>query len=456
LGGSSAINGMIYIRGQAEDYDAWAAAGCSGWAYSDVLPYFKKAEGNRDTSLDPDYHGSDGPLTVENLQDPNPIDTVFLDAAKQLQLRENADFNGASQEGMGLYQVTQSAGRRETSASAYLATASGRSNLHVLADLTVHHVTFEGQRATGVEVTDAQGARRRISAQAEVILSAGAIGSPEILLRSGIGPAADLQAVGIDVTADVPGVGRNLHDHVDCMVICRSRSTMSYGLSVRAAPRLLMDGLRYLTRKRGMLSSNMVEAGGFVKSAPHVARPDLQMHLIPGRKSHRGRVIEWGHGVSLHTCVLRPHSRGSLRLDPEAPDGRPLIDLGLLADARDVDLLCKGVAMARAILRQSPFAPHGLDEILPGAQVADDALEDFVRAQARTVYHPVGTCAMGTGADAVTDPDLRVRGVQGLRVVDASIMPTIISGNTNAPTIMIAEKAADLIKAAQTAKRRVA
>jgi choline dehydrogenase-like flavoprotein len=456
LGGSSAINGMIYIRGQAEDYDNWAESGCTGWSYEDVLPYFKRAEGNTDDSLDPTYHGTDGPLTVEPLQDPNPLDEVFLDAAQRLQLRSNPDFNGATQEGVGIYQVTQSGGQRQSSASAYLDCKAQRKNLHILTGLNVHRVLFEDRRATGVEVSGSDGVKRTVAAGAEVILCAGAIGSPEILLRSGLGPAQDLQDFGISVISDLPGVGQNLHDHVDCMVICKARSTMSYGVSLRAAPRLMMDGLRYLTQRRGMLSSNMVEAGGFIRSAPGVDRPDLQLHLIPGRKSHRGRMVEWGHGVSLHTCVLRPHSRGSLRLNVSNPSGRPLIDLGLLSDDRDVALLIKGVVMARQILRQEPFAPHGLSEILPGDDIADDDLEGFVRAQSRTVYHPVGTCAMGTGPDAVTDPELRVRGVQGLRVVDASVMPSIVSGNTNAPTIMIAEKAADLIKSAQQAEREVA
>ncbi|MFK7860105.1 MAG: GMC family oxidoreductase [Granulosicoccus sp.] len=456
LGGSSAINGMVYIRGQAADYDGWAAAGCKGWSYADVLPYFVKSEGNRTPGLDPAYHGSDGPLSVENLQDPHPLDNAFVEAAKQLQIRANDDFNGVRQDGVGIYQVTQSSGRRESSASAYLRNARKRANLHILTGLCVHRVLIKNRQATGVEVSDASGKKRAIVASAEVILSAGTIGSPEILLRSGCGPAEDLRDLGIAVQADLPGVGRNLHDHVDCMVICTSESIASYGISLAALPRLALDVLRYLSQRRGMLSSNMVEAGGFICSNTNISRPDLQFHLIPGRKSHRGRLIEWGHGISLHTCVLRPYSRGSLRLNPTDPTGRPLIDPGLLSDPRDVALLSKGVAMARNILRQAPFAPHGLSEILPGDNIPDSALEDHVRAQSRTVYHPVGTCAMGSGPDAVTDLRLLVRGVRGLRVVDASIMPTIVSGNTNAPTIMIAEKAADMIKADEAATIKAA
>lgn len=456
LGGSSSINGMVYIRGQAEDYDGWAKAGCDGWSFADVLPYFIKSEGNHDPNLDPCYHSTTGPLSVQHLQDPHPLGGVFVEAAKQLQIRGNDDFNGAIQEGVGIYQVTQSCGHRESSATAYLHGAKQRSNLHVLTGLSVNRLIIENGCATGVEVADAHLEKRTLFANAEVILCAGAIGSPEILLRSGCGPGNELQTLGIEVQADLPGVGRNLHDHVDCMVICASRSNASYGISLAALPRLARDGLRYLTQRRGMLSSNMVEAGGFIRSAPGEDRPDLQMHLIPGRKSHRGRPVEWGHGVSLHTCVLRPHSRGSVRLDPDDPGGRPLIDLGLLEDDRDVALLTKGVALAREILRQEPFAPHGLTEILPGKDTPDTELEAYVRSYSRTVYHPVGTCAMGTGPDAVTDHRLRVQGLSGLRVVDASIMPTIVSGNTNAPTIMIAEKAADMIRADRTAAVRAA
>jgi choline dehydrogenase len=290
------------------------------------------------------------------------------------------------------------------------------------------------------------GQTEMVQARTEVILAAGAIGSPDILLRSGIGPAAQIAGWGGAVLHDLPGVGQNLQDHVDCMIVCASRSRTPYGISLPVLPRLARDGLRWIFGQRGMLSSNMVEAGGFVRSSPEEMRPDIQFHIIPGRKSHRGRMVEYGHGIALHTCVLRPQSRGSVTRS--GPEGAPDIDLGLLTNDADMVRLLRGLKLARQILQQEPMAQLGLTEIIPGADVTTDAgLRAFVRAHARTVYHPVGTCAMGVGGQAVVDARLRVHGLAGLRVVDASVMPTIVSGNTNAPAIMIAEKAADMIAA---------
>ncbi|WP_238364135.1 GMC family oxidoreductase [Mesobacterium pallidum] len=451
LGGSSAINGMVYIRGHRADYDAWAAQGCTGWGYDDVLPYFKRSEDNGRAAIDDAWHGRGGELSVQDLRDPSPMDHAFVAAAEQLQVRPCPDFNTPEPEGVGIYQVTQKDGRRHSTGAAFLAPIRARANLTVMTGAEVARLQLENGRCTGV-VLNRDGGEAVVGARAEVVLCAGAIGSPDLLLRSGIGPAAQLKSAGIEVLRDLPGVGQNLQDHVDVMVIAKSRSTTPYGISVRALPARALDTLNWITRRRGMFASNMVEAGGFVRSSPQEDRPDIQFHIIPGRKSHRGRMVEWGHGVSLHTCVLRPDSRGSVTRT--RPEGAPDIDLGLLREDSDLIRLSKGVKLAREILRQPPFAPHGLSEIIPGDHVQDDAaLADYIRAQARTVYHPVGTCAMGTGPGAVLDPALRVRGVDGLRVADASIMPTIVSGNTNAPAIMIAEKAADMIAAEARAAR---
>jgi choline dehydrogenase len=428
LGGSSAINGMIYIQGHRDDYDDWAKAGCVGWGYDDVLPYFHKL---RDT------------LSVSPLRDPSSIDQDFIDAAGKLQIRPCPDFNVAEPEGVGIYKVTQRGGKRHSSARAFLTDIQNRANLKIITNAEVTKLDIEGRKVRGV-ILHQKGQALKIVAGREVILSAGAIGSPDILLRSGIGPAAQIKAMGAELVHDLPGVGQNLQDHVDMMVICTSRSSAPYGISLSAMPRLALDGLRWIFAKRGMLSSNMVEAGGFVRSQTSELRPDIQFHIIPGRKSHRGRMLEYGHGVSLHTCVLRPESRGSV--SRKSLTGPPDIDLGLLKEDSDLSTLLRGVKLARKILNEEPMAKLGLTELVPGIDLQSDSeLRDAIRAHARTVYHPVGTCAMGIGKSAVVDPTLKVYGLEGLRVVDASIMPTIISGNTNAPAMMIAQKAADLI-----------
>lgn len=444
LGGSSAINGMIYIRGHREDYDSWVADGCTGWGYEDVLPYFKRSEANTNGGLDDALHGRTGPLSISDLRDPNPADADFLEAASQLQIGPCDDLNGPTPEGLGNYQVTQKDGKRHSTGAAFLGDLGSRHNLTIETHVTAERVQFQGGRATKILLKRKDGAIFEHEASSEIILAAGAIGSPDILLRSGVGPSEALRAAGYEIVRDLPGVGQNLHDHVDAMVICESASRVPYGFSIPAIPRLAGETLKWLFAQRGMFSSNMVEAGGFVRSSPFVDRPDLQFHFIPGRKSLKGRMVDYGHGVSLHTCILRPKSRGSVTRDSQT--GSPKIDLGLLNDQDDVALLLKGVKLAREILAQTPFEKHGLKELLPGKQVqSDEGLIEFIRNEARTVYHPVGTCAMGNSPASVVDPRLRVHGIQGLRVVDAAIMPTIISGNTNAPVIMIAEKAADMI-----------
>lgn len=440
LGGSSAINGMIYVRGHRQDYDDWASDGCIGWGYDDVLPYFKKSETNANTALNDAIHGRNGPLCVSDLKDANAMDHVFVDAAGRLQYHACDDFNTAEPEGVGIYQVTQKNGKRHSTAAAFLDPVKFRKNLCIMTGQVVLGLSVRNLRVTGVILGTG-----RVSARHEVILSAGAIGSPDILLRSGIGPGAKVKEAGGQVVLDAPHVGQNLQEHVDIMLIHSCRSMAPYGVSLRAMPRLARDAVRWVVASAGMLSSNMVEAGGFIRSHPAAPRPDLQFTFIPGKKSSRGRMIEWGHGVSLHTCLLRPKSRGSVTRC--APDGPPDIDLGLLTDEADVTLLARGAQIAREVVAQEPFKNLGVSEIHPGPSVQGDAaFRTFVRENARTIYHPVGTCAMGANGTAVVDPRLRFNGLQGLRVVDASIMPKIVSGNTNAPCIMIAEKASDLIK----------
>jgi choline dehydrogenase len=433
LGGSSAINGMIYIQGHRDDYDDWAKAGCTGWDYDDVLPYFHRLQET---------------LSVAALRDPSPIDQDFIDAATNLQIRQCTDFNVAEPEGVGIYKVTQRGGKRHSSARAFLSGTEARANLKIITNAEVTKLDIGGRKVRGVVVRQ-NGQEITIAARGEVILSAGTIGSPDILLRSGIGPASQIKAMGAPLIHNLPGVGQNLQDHVDMMVICTSRSTVPYGISLQALPRLAREGLRWIFAQRGMLSSNMVEAGGFVRSQASEPRPDLQFHIIPGRKSHRGRLLEYGHGVSLHTCVLRPDSRGSVSRASLA--GAPAIDLGLLKADSDVERLLRGVKLARKILHEEPMAKLGLTELVPGSSAkSDDELRDAIRAHARTVYHPVGTCAMGNGRNAVVDASLKVHGLVSLRVVDASIMPTIVSGNTNAPAMMIAQKASDMILASRS------
>ena len=444
LGGSSAINGMVYIRGHRADYDAWATAGCSGWDYDSVLPYFKKSETNNNTDLDERWHGSNGELSVSNQREPNKMDQVFIAAANQLQIRTCDDFNSPEPEGVGIYQVTQKEGRRHSTAAAFLTPIKDRKNLTIKTDVEVTRIEFRHLQAVAVQVRRADSSLGTISCRREIILCAGAIGSPDLLLRSGIGPTSEVIAAGQMPVKNLTGVGRNLQDHVDILTAYHTKSPTPYGVSVRAAPQLIADAFKWIFAKRGMLSSNMVEAGGFIRSSPDRGRPDLQFHLIPGRRTFSERPVEYGHGISLHTCVLDPSSRGSITRTN--PDGPPEIDLGLLNHEDDLHRLRKGLQTARQILAQTPFDEYDLKEVLPGADViSEESLNDFIRQNARTVYHPVGTCAMGIDDAAVVDPQLKVHGLKGLRVADASIMPALVSGNTNAPTIMIAEKAADMI-----------
>lgn len=452
LGGSSSVNAMIYTRGHRADYDAWAAEGNEGWGWDDVLPWFKRAEHN-ERGADA-FHGAGGPLNVMDLRSPHRFGPIFVEAARQAGFPVNRDFNGATQEGVGLYQVTHKDGERFSAAKAYLAPNRGRANLHVVTGAHATRVLFEGRRAVGVAYRRGR-AELEVRARREVVLSAGALLSPQLLMLSGVGPAAHLREHGIPVVHDLPGVGRNLHDHVDVVqVIDAPHLTDLFGLSWRGAVNAVKGILEWRRQRSGLLTTNFAEAGGFIRSTPGEPLPDLQLHFVIGKLLDHGRKTVFGHGYSCHVCLLRPKSRGSLTLASADPFAAPRIDPNFLADPDDAQRLVRGFKVMRSILSQPALAAHRGRELDASGQARTDAeIEAFVRDHADTIYHPVGTCRMGSGALDVVDARLRVHGLDGLRVADASIMPSIVGGNTNAPVIMIGEKAADLLKEAARAAR---
>jgi choline dehydrogenase-like flavoprotein len=444
LGGSSSINAMIYTRGHRSDYEHWAAQGNPGWGWNDVLPYFKRAE-NNERGAD-EFHGTGGPLNVMDLRSPNRYSHAFVEAGRQAGFPVTPDFNGAAFEGVGLYQVTQRNGERFSAAKAYLTPNLNRSNLQVVTGAQATRIVFEGQRACGVEAV-VNGRPQVFDARREVLLCAGALQSPQLLMLSGIGPGRHLQELGIAVKADVPGVGMHLHDHIDVVqLVDAPQLTDLFGLSFKGFLNAWAGVEEWRTHRRGMLTTNFAEAGGFLRTSPHEAVPDVQLHFVIGKLVDHGRRTVFGHGYSCHVCLLQPHSRGRLMLASPNPLAAPSIDPAFLAERDDVNRLVRGVRLMRRVLQQPALAGLGGRELGESAQATtDEQIESFIRKHADTIYHPVGTCRMGPGPLDVVDARLRVRGVEGLRVVDASIMPRIISGNTNAPTIMIAEKAADLI-----------
>jgi choline dehydrogenase-like flavoprotein len=445
LGGSSSVNAMIYARGHHTDYDHWAAEGNAGWRWDEVLPYFKRAEHN-ERGAD-EWHGSGGPLNVMDLRSPNRFAQVFVDAGVQAGFRVNPDFNGAEQEGVGIYQVTHKNGERFSAAKAYVTPNLARPNLTVITDAQVTRVLLEGRRATGVEYRKG-GVRRQLTAAREVILSAGALLSPQLLMLSGIGPAQQLQQHGIAVVHDLPGVGMNLHDHVDVVLVVDAPHLKDlFGLSPSGLMRIAKGMFEWRDRRSGMLTTNYAEAGGFVKSASGEPIPDLQFHFVIGKLADHGRKTLFGHGYSCHVCLLQPRSRGSMRLAGPDPMTPPLIDPNFLGESEDLQRLVRGFQLMRKVLAQPALASLGGRELATSARMrSDEEIAQFIRGHADTIYHPVGTCRMGPGVHDVVDARLRVHGIAGLRVVDASIMPRIVSGNTNAPVIMIAEKAADMIR----------
>jgi choline dehydrogenase len=442
IGGSGSMNAMIYIRGNPCDYDDWAGLGNDGWGFQDVLPYFKKSE--RQERGASEYHGASGSLSVADLRRVNPLTRSFLAAAKELGIPANSDFNGATQDGAGLYQVTQMAGQRHSTADAYLTPAQARENLTVLTHAQATEIVVENHRAVGIEYLLLGSAIETALAEREVILTGGAVNSPQLLLLSGIGPADEIRRVGIHVVHDVPGVGKNLQDHLMVSVgyLCKKPVSMANAESLR-------NFLRYLVFKRGPLVSNVAEAGIFSRTRAGLCEPDLQLLFGPAYYVNHGLTPRKEHCFGFGPTVVTPESRGSISLKSANPLEPPAIRANYLSAPADMRVIVEGVKLSRQLAHAKSFELYRGGELHPGLSVqSDEEIAKFVRAEAETLYHPVGTCKMGNDSMAVVDATLRVHGIDGLRVADASVMPRIPSGNTNAPTIMIAEKAADLIRAA--------
>ena len=443
IGGSSSINGMVYVRGHARDYDGWAARGLPGWSYADVLPYFRRCE-DRGRGADP-WRGAGGPLRVSTGASPNPLFDAFIEAGRQAGYPVTEDMNGHRQEGLGRMDMTTWRGRRWSAARAWLDPARRRPNLTVRPRALATRVRFDGRRAVGVDYLERGGRARSADAAREVILAGGAINSPQLLLLSGVGPADELRRLGIDVVADLPGVGENLQDHLEIYVqhACTRPITLYSALKPLG---MLKAGLSWYLFRGGVGASNQFEAGGFIRSRAGVEHPDLQYHFIPIAMRYDGSGLRGRHGFQAHVGPMRPESRGRVRLESADPRAAPSIRFHYLSAERDRRELRDSVRLTREIFAQKAFDPWRGEELAPGPEVrSDDEIDAFVRRNVESAYHPCGTCRMGTDDRAVTDGETRVRGTEGLRVVDASIMPAIVSGNLNAPTLMLAEKAADLI-----------
>jgi choline dehydrogenase-like flavoprotein len=445
IGGSGSINGMVYHRGHPTDYDDWAAAGNAGWSWEDVLPYFRLSENNadrRDTAL----HGVDGPIHVSFIPKPNRLNQAFGDAFAAVGgYRHCDDFTGLAPEGYGLRQGTIHRGRRDSSASAMLVPALRRPNLTVLSRTAVTGIRIEAGRATGVDISGAGGSRE-VRASREVLLCAGAVHSPQLLMLSGVGPAHHLESFGLAVKADLAGVGANYHDHPAVPIALEMRDTTSYGLSWRTLPRALWNLAEYLLARRGPLASNVFESTAFIRSYADAVRPDIQIAFQPARRNPAPSPLPVGHGFAFSVVNLYPRSRGEVRLASSDPRAAPRVNPNILVDAMDREPLLRGLHLVRQLCDTPAFAPYRAAEVRPGRKLSSDAeLHAYLREATATVHHPVGSCRMGIDPLAVVDPELRVHGIDALRVVDAAIFPGIVGGNTNAPIVMVAEKAAALI-----------
>ena len=448
LGGSSAINAMLYVRGHRSDYDDWANLGCEGWSYEDVLPYFIRSEGNERGANS--WHGAAGPLHVSDQKSPRPISRAFIQAASELQFRTNDDFNGPEQEGVGLFQVTQfhsreKNGERCSAAAAYLHPHSERRNLTIITKAHATKLGFNSKRATSVQYR-VHGGEKRVEAKREIILCGGSFNSPQLLQLSGVGRSEDLQRHGIQMVHELPGVGRNLHDHLDFILAYKSKDTDLFGIGAVGTVNLIKNIIKWRKDGTGLIATPFAEAGAFLKTDRALARPDIQLHFVIGIVDDHNRKLHLGYGFSCHVCVLRPRSTGEVFLESADPMAPPGIDPRYLSDEQDLKVLINGAKMARAILQAPAMAKYRYKELYTKDGMSDAEWENHIRSRADTIYHPVGTCKMGIDDMAVVDPQLRVRGLEGLRVVDASVFPTLIGGNTNGPTIMIAEKAADIIR----------
>ena len=443
LGGSSSINGLLYVRGQHEDYDRWRQHGNTGWGFDDVLPYFKKAE-DQQRGAD-DYHGAGGPLPVSDMLHADPLSGAFIKAAVEAGIPDNPDFNGATQEGAGWFQTTTRNGRRASTARSYLRPAKGRRNLHIETAALAQRILFEGRRAAGVEYRQ-NGALRTVRARKEILISSGAYNSPQLLQLSGVGPADLLKSHGIDVVLDAPGVGNDLQDHMQVRIVMRCSQPITLNDIVNHPGRRIMAGARYAAFRKGPLTIAAGTSGAFFKTDPRLASPDVQIHFLPFSTDKMGEKLHPYSAFSASVCQVRPESRGTLRIKSADPMAAPEIRINYLATETDRTVNVEGLKILRRILAAPALKPYVVEESDPGAKVvSDEDLLAFCRQRGSTVYHPTSTCRMGNDPLAVVDQRLRLRGIEGLRVVDASVMPDLVSGNTNAPVIMIAEKASDMI-----------